>query len=116
MKILQLLEIEKLIDNNHIREAEKELSQQSPELLKNPKYLFLRARVFYLKKLYYLAIDTLFIALEFEQNDKIFVLLSKIYNELGNYDLSKKLLNSNLRLETANNMKDTFTGTFRKNN
>ena len=37
MKILQLLEIEKLIDNNHIREAEKELSQQSPELLKNPK-------------------------------------------------------------------------------
>ena len=50
MTILQLSEIEKLIDNNHIREAETMLSQQSPELLKTPKYLFLRARVFYLKK------------------------------------------------------------------
>ena len=60
--------------------------------------------------------DTLLIALEFEQNDKIFNLIADIYDVLGNKELSKKFLNLNLRLATANSLKDELSGIYRKNN
>ncbi len=77
-------------------------------------YLYLRSKVFYINKLYYLAIDTLLIALEFEKNDKIYNLIGKIYNTLGNKELSEKILDSKLRSETVNSLKDKLTGIYRK--
>ena len=56
--------------------------------------------------MYYIALDTLLIALEFEEKDKIYNLIAKIYNILGNEELSKKILNPSLRLETINALKD----------
>jgi len=106
--------IDKLISGKKIEEAQFNLSNLGKEFHKNPKYLYLRAKVFYLNKLYYLAIDTLLIALEFEKNDKIYNLISKIYNVLGNKELAKKISNSNLRLEAINLLKDELTGIYRK--
>ena len=80
----QLDNIEKLIGNNNIQRAEMELSKLGPEFFKNSEYLYLRSKIFFLNKLYYIAIDTLLIALEFEENNKIYNLLSNIYNALGN--------------------------------
>ena len=90
------------------------MSKLGSEFNINPEYLYLRAKIFYLSKLYYLAIDTLLIALEFEKNDKIYNLISKIYNDLGNKELAKKISNSNLRLEAINLLKDELTGIYRK--
>ena len=106
--------IDKLISEKKIEKAQFNLSNLGQEFHKNPKYLYLRAKVFYLNKLYYLAIDTLLIALEFEKNDKIYNLISKIYNDLGNKELAKKISNSNLRLEAINLLKDELTGIYRK--
>ena len=53
------------------------------EFYKDPEYLYLRSKIFYLNKLYYIAVDTLLIALEFEQNNKIYQLLSDTYKILG---------------------------------
>ena len=106
--------IDKLISEKKIEEAQFNLSNLGQEFHKNPKYLYLRAKVFYLNKLYYLGIDTLLIALEFEKNDKIYNLISKIYSVLGNKELSKKISNSNLRFETINLLKDELTGIYRK--
>ena len=83
--------IDKLIEKKKIDEAQFELSKLGTEFFKNPEYLYLRSKIFYLNKLYYIAIDTLLIALEFEQSDKNFNLIAKIYNILGNEGLSKKL-------------------------
>ena len=85
------------------------------ELHKNPEYLYLRGKIFYLNKLYYLAIDTLLIALEFEQNNKNYNLIAEIYDVLGNKELSKKLLDLNSRLMAANSLKDELSGIYRKN-
>ena len=63
--------IERLIKINKIDEAQYELSKLSPDFWKNPHYLYLRSKIFYINKLYYIAIDTLLIALEFEENEKI---------------------------------------------
>ena len=108
--------IDKLISEKKIEEAQFNLSKLGQEFHKNSKYLYLRAKVFYLNKLYYLAIDTLLIALEFEQNDKIYNLVSKIYHILGNKELAKKILDPNLRSETINLLKDELTGIYRKSN
>ena len=86
------------------------------DYIRDPYYLYLRSKVFYLNKLYYLAIDTLLIALEFEKNDKIYNLLGNIYKILGNEELSKKILNPDLRLEAINSVKDELTGIYRKSN
>ena len=75
-----LNKIDKLISEKKIDEAQFNLSKLSQQFHKNPQYLYLRAKIFYLNKLYYVAIDTLLIALEFEENDKIYNLISKIYN------------------------------------
>ena len=85
------------------------------EYHKNSEYLYLRSKIFYLNKLYYVAIDTLLVALEFDQSNKNYDLIAEIYNVLGNKELSKKLLDLNLRLNTVNFLKDELSGTYRKN-
>ena len=74
-----------------------------------------KSKIFYLKKLYYIAIDTLLIALEFEQNNKNYNLIAEIYDVLGNKELSKKILDLNSRFMTVNSLKDELTGIYRKN-
>ena len=115
MKENKLVEVEKLIRERKIDEAQFELSKLGSEFYKNPEYLYLRGKIFYLNKLYYVAIDTLLIALEFEQNNKNYDLIAKIYDVLGNKELSKKLLDLNSRLMAANSLKEKLSGIYRKN-
>tara|TARA_B100000749_G_scaffold227412_1_gene183163 strand:+ start:113 stop:463 length:351 start_codon:yes stop_codon:yes gene_type:complete len=115
MKEDKLVKVDGLIRENKIDEAQLELSRLGSEFYKNPEYLYLRGKIFYLNKLYYVAIDTLLIALEFEQNDKNYNLIAEIYEVLGNKELSKKLLNLNSRLIAANSLKDELSGIYRKN-
>ena len=115
MKEKNFEKIEKLIKEKKINEAQLELSRLGAEFYKNPEYLYLRSKIFYLNKLYYIAIDTLLIALEFEQSDRNYNLISEIYSVLGNKELCKKLLNLNLRLETVNSLKNELSGIYRKN-
>ena len=114
MKEDKLVKVDKLIREKKIDEAQLELSRLGSEFYKNPEYLYLRGKIFYLNKLYYVAIDTLLIALEFEQNDKNYNLIAEIYNVLGNKELSKKLLDLNLRFDTVNSLKDELSGIYRK--
>ena len=115
MKENSLAIIDKLIEKKKIDKAQFELSKLGTEFFKNPEYLYLRSKIFYLNKLYYIAIDTLLIALEFEQSDKNFNLIAEIYNVLGNEELSKKLLNLDLRLNAVSSLKDELSGIYRKN-
>ena len=62
-----LEEISRLINQKKIHEAQIELSKLGPEFHKNIEYLYLRSKIFYINKLYYTALDTLLIALEFEK-------------------------------------------------
>ena len=110
-----LVKVDKLIKEKKIEEAQLELSKLGPEFYKNPEYLYLRGKIFYLKKLYYVAIDTLLIALEFEQNNKNYNLIAEIYDVLGNKELSKKFLDLDLRSITANSLKDELSGIYQKN-
>ena len=87
--------VDRLIKEKKIREAEIEISKLGTAFHKNIEYLYLRSKIFYINKLYYIALDTLLIATEFGENDKIYNLLAKIYNFLGNKELSKKIANSN---------------------
>ena len=77
--------IDKLIKNKKIDQAQIELSRLGPEFLKNTEYLYLRSKIFYIKKLYYIALDTLLISLEFQENDKVYIHLPKnnIFNKLN---------------------------------
>ena len=106
--------IERLIKIKKINEAQIELSKLGTEFLKNPEYLYLRSQIFYVNKLYYIALYTLLIALEFEEKDKIYNLIAKIYNILGNKELYKKISNPNLRLEVVNSLKNELSGIYRK--
>lgn len=106
--------IDQLIKNKKIDQAQAELSKLGPEFLKNSEYLYLRSKIFYINKLYYIALDTLLIATEFEENEKVYNLISKIYNILGNKELSKKVSNSDLRLEAINSLKKELTGISQK--
>ena len=115
MKEDKLVKVDKLIREKKIDEAQLELSNLGPEFYKHPEYLYLRGKIFYLNKLYYLAIDTLLIALEFEQNNKNYNLIAEIYDILGNKELSKKLLDLNSRLLATNSLKDELSGIYRKN-
>jgi len=108
--------IKKFIKNKKINEAQSELSKLDQEYNKDSQYLYLRAEVFYINKLYYIAIDTLLIALEFNETEEIYKLLGEIYQVLGNTDLSKKILNANLRVEAIKSIKDKLTGVYRKEN
>ena len=115
MKENKLVKVDNLIRKKEIGKAQLELSKLGPEFYKNSEYLYLRSKIFYLNKLYYVAIDTLLIALEFEQNNKNYNLISEIYDVLGNKELSKKLLNLNSRLTVINSLKDELSGIYRKN-
>ena len=106
--------IYKLINNKKIDQAQIELSKLGPEFLKNSEYLYLRSKIFYINKLYYIALDTLLIALEFEENEKVYSLISKIYNILGNKELSKKVANSDLRSAAIISLKSELTGISQK--
>ena len=88
-----LNKIDNLIKVKKIDQAQMELSKLGPEFYKNSEYLYLRSKIFYINKLYYLALDALLIATEFEEKDKIYDLISKIYNTIGNKDLSEKIGN-----------------------
>tara|TARA_B100001013_G_C24208105_1_gene284151 strand:+ start:154 stop:504 length:351 start_codon:yes stop_codon:yes gene_type:complete len=115
MKDNKLAEIDKLILQNKVERAQAELSKLGSAFHRNPEYLYLRSKIFYLNKLYYLAVDTLLITLEFEQSDKIYNLIAEIYDVLGNKELSKKFLDLDLRLAVANSLKDKMSGIYRKN-
>jgi len=91
--------IDRLIKLKKIDEAQLELSKLGPAFFKNTEYLYLRSKVFYINKLYYLALDALLIATEFEEKDKIYDLISKIYNTLGNKELSIKIANPDYRFD-----------------
>ena len=110
----KLIKISKLIEEKEIDKAQLELSKLGSEFYKNHEYLYLRSKIFYLNKLYYIAIDTLLIALEFERSDKNYNLISEIYDVLGNKELSQKLLDSNKRLMTVSFLKDEMSGIYRK--
>ena len=102
--------VEKLIKEKKINEAQLELSKLGKEFNKNSDYLYLRGKIFYISELYYLAIDTLLIALQFEKKDKIYDLIAEIYDTLCNKELSKKIANKNLRLQTASSLSDELSG------
>ena len=108
--------IDKLIKNKKIDQAQIELSKLGPEFLKNSEYLYLRSKIFYINKLYYIALDTLLIALEFEENEEVYNLISEIYNIIGNKKLSKKVANSDLRSEAIISLKNELTGISQKDN
>ena len=110
----KLDKIDRLISIKKINEAQRELAKLGPEFMKNSEYLYLRSKIFYINKLYYIALDTLLIATEFDEKDKIYNLIAKIYNILGNKELSKKIANSDLRLKTINSLKNEVTGISQK--
>ena len=110
----KLEKINILIKDNKVNEAQSEISRLGPEYYKNAEYLYLRSKIFYLSKLYYMAIDTLLISLEFEQKDEVYKLLAEIYGLLGNKELNKKLLDLNLRTSAVNSLKDELSGIYRK--
>ena len=110
----RLDKIERLIKIKKIDEAQFEIAKLGPEFFKNPEYLYLRSKIFYINKLYYIALDTLLIATEFEEKDKIYNLIAKIYNFLGNKELSKKIINPDLRIAAVNSLKNELTGISQK--
>ena len=112
---MKMQEIDKLINNSQLGKAQSELSKLGEDFFKDTEYLYLRSKIFYLKKLYYIAIDTLLTASEFKEEDKIYNLIAKIYNILGNKELSKKVSDPNLRLEAVNSLKGELSGIYRKN-
>ena len=110
----KLDKIERLIKVKKINEAQMELSKLGPEFLKDSEYLYLRSKIFYVNNLYYIALDTLLIATEFGEDDKIYNFISKIYNLLGNKEMGKKIANPDLRLATINFLKKELTGISQK--
>ena len=110
MNDIRLKKIEELIKIKKINEAQLELSKLGEEFNKNSDYLYLRGKIFYINKLYYIALDTLLIALEFEKKDKIYDLIAEIYDTLGNKELSKKIADTNLRLQAIDSLKDELSG------
>ena len=114
MNDVRLKKIEELIKIKKINEAQLELSKLGEEFNKNSDYLYLRGKIFYISELYYIALDTLLIATEFEENEKVYNLISKIYEDLGNKELSRKIANPNLRLNAINSLKNELTGISQK--
>ena len=106
----KLDKVEKLIQEKKINEAQLELSKLGEEFNKNYEYLYLRGKIFYINKLYYIALDTLLIALEFEKKDKIYDLIAEIYDTLCNKELSKKIANTNSRLQAVSSLNDELSG------
>ena len=114
MKKKNLEIIEKLVEQKKIDEAQIELSKLGPEFYKNAEYLYLRSKIFYINKLYYIAIDTLLVALEFEKNNKSYKLIAEIYNFLGNIELSNRIMDSRSRVNAINSLKSQLSGIYKK--
>ena len=110
MNDVRLKKVEELIKIKKINEAQLELSKLGEEFNKNSDYLYLRGKTFYISELYYIALDTLLIALQFEKKDKIYDLIAEIYDILGNNELSKKIADTNLRLQAVSSLKDELSG------
>ena len=110
----KLNKVDRLIKLKKIDEAQVELSKLGPEYFNNSEYLYLRSKIFFINELYYIALDTLLISLEFEKKDKIYDLIAKIYNILGNKELSSKVSDRNLRTGAINSLKDELSGIYRK--
>ena len=110
----KLKNIDRLIEEKKINDAQFEISKLGPEFFKNSEYLYLRSKIFYINKLYYIALDALLIATEFDEKDKIYDFISKIYNILGNKELSKKIANPLLRKNAVNLLKKELTGISQK--
>ena len=110
----KLDKIDQLIKNKKINEAQSEISKLGPEFHKNVEYLYLRSKIFFINKLYYMALDALLIATEFEEKDKIYDLIAEIYNVLGNNELSKKISNPDLRVQAIKSLKKEVTGISQK--
>jgi len=110
MKESLLEKINYLLKNKKIQEAEFEMSKLGPEFYKNTDYLYLRGKIFFINKLYYIALDALLIATEFGEEEKVYDLIAKIYKVLGNKELSKKISNTSSRLEAINSLKKEVTG------
>jgi len=110
MKESLLEKINYLLKNKNIQEAEFEMSKLGPEFYKNTDYLYLRGKIFFINKLYYIALDALLIATEFGEEEKVYDLIAKIYKVLGNKELSKKISNTSSRLEAINSLKKEVTG------
>jgi len=106
--------IDNLLKIEKINEAELALSKLGSEFFKDADYLYLRSKIFLINKLYYLALDTLLVATEFAQNEKIYDLIAEIYDILGNKELSKKISNEDLRLEAISSLKKELTGILQK--
>ena len=47
---MKMQEIDKLINNNQLDQAQSELSKLDETFFKNAEYLYLRSKIFYLKK------------------------------------------------------------------
>ena len=88
----ELQNIRKLIESKKLKEADLAIKKLGSEYLKNPEYLILRAIMFKIQKNYYLSIDTLLIASEFDEKEEIYQLLSEIYSYLENDELAKNCL------------------------
>ena len=112
---MKMQEIDKLINNNQLDKAQLELSKLGETFFKDAEYLYLRSKIFYSKKLYYIAIDTLLTASEFKKEDKTYNLIAKIYNILGNEELSKKISDPDFRLQAIDILKGELSGIYRKN-
>ena len=110
MNDARLKKVEELIKIKKINEAQLELSKLGEEFNKNSDYLYLRGKIFYISELYYIAIDALLIALQFEKKDKIYDLIAEIYDNLGNKELSKKIADMNSRLQAVSSLKDELSG------
>ena len=115
MKNIEILKnIEKFINNKDINKAREEFVKieraKDENIFKDHNYLFLRAKLAYLEKLYYFAIDTLLIGLNFTKEKKFYDFLGDIYYEIGNTELSKKIKNSSIQHDTVENLKKILSG------
>tara|TARA_B100000287_G_C20406936_1_gene691944 strand:- start:434 stop:772 length:339 start_codon:yes stop_codon:yes gene_type:complete len=110
----ELKNIRNLIENKKLREADLALKKLGSEYLKNAEYLILRAIMFKIQKNYYLSIDTLLIASEFEDREEIYGLLSEIYSYLENKELAKKLSDKITANSALNELKNQMSGIYRK--
>jgi len=113
-KMSELKNIRKLIEKKKLGEADLALRKLGSEYLENAEYLILRAIMFKIQKNYYLSIDTLLIASEFEEKEEIYRLLSEIYSYLENDELAKKLSDKKIAHSSLIELKNEMSGIYRK--
>ena len=113
-KMSELKNIRKLIEKKKLGEADLALRKLDSEYLENTEYLILRAIMFKIQKNYYLSIDTLLIASEFEEKEEIYRLLSEIYSYLENNELAKKLSDKKIAHSALAELKNEMSGIYRK--